>query len=436
MNLKNLENKNKFSRTHFICDISSKLLGQYLVICGWIERVIKLKKLTFVVVCDNTGMLQVILKNQILNSTEVTKNSIIQVSGILQKSESHEFNFELNSKSIAVISKATPHSPLDLRSNISHLDTRLNSRALDMRNLKTASIFKIRHNVLQSIRNFLITQKFLEITTPKIIGNATEGGANLFTLKYFNNNAYLAQSPQLYKEQMMLGFDRVFEISTFYRAEKSHTLKHLSEFTSVDFEAAFVDYYDIMNLIESLIKKIYQSIIDNCKHDTDLVNPKLQNLQHIPFKKFTYAKILEKLQDNDIKIEFGDDLLDSHLKLIGNMHTEFYFIIDWPLSLKPFYIHEKDECEELSQSFDFQYADVEISSGGTRLYDAQKIKNRMTSQGLDYTDFINHLNVFNWGMPPHAGCGIGLDRLMMVLLNTKNIRETVLYPRDPNRLHP
>jgi len=419
-----------------IRDVSSKLLGECLIVYGWIKRIIKLKKLTLAVICDNTGTLQIILNNEIINSAGITKNSVMKIEGILQKSKSHEFDFELNVKSFSMISKATSHSPLDSRSNISHLDTRLNSRALDMRNQKTVAIFKIRHNVLLSIRKFLIEQKFIEITTPKIIGNATEGGANLFTMNYFNNNAYLAQSPQLYKEQMMLGLDRVFEIATFYRAEKSHTLKHLSEFTSVDIEGAFIDYSDVMNLIEAAIKKIYDYIINNCKSEIDIVNPKLQNLQHTNFKRFTYSQILEKLQNNDIKIEFGNDLLDSHLKLIGNMHKEFYFITDWPLSLKPFYIHEQYDCSELSQSFDLQYSDIEISSGGTRLYDSQKLKNRMISQNIDPTDFVNHLNVFDWGMPPHAGCGMGLDRLMMVLIDTNNIREAVLYPRDPNRLHP
>lgn len=437
MNSKNhRENQNNSTCQQLICDISSQFVGKHISIVGWVSKLIKLKTVTFIVVCDNTGLLQVTIKNKTSNQNEITKNSIIQARGILQKSKSHDFEFELAAQSITVISKAIHQSPLDMNSNISYLDTRLNSRSLDIRNPKTAAIFKIRHNALISIRASLIQKGFIEITTPKIIGNAAEGGANLFSMKYFGNDAYLAQSPQLYKEQMMLGFNQVFEIATFYRSEKSHTLKHLSEFTSVDIECAFVNYSDIMNLVESIIKNLYEFILHNCKQEISIINTKIPDSYKRPFKRFTYSQIVEKLQNNDVGIKFGDDLLDSHLKLIGNLHPEFYFITDWPLKIKPFYINEKYENDHLSQSFDLQYGDIEISSGGTRIYSYQKLKNRMIDQNLDPSDFENHLNVFNWGMPPHAGCGIGLDRLMMVLTNNKNIRETVLYPRDPNRLFP
>jgi len=317
----------------------------------------------------------------------------------------------------------------------SNIDNRLNARALDLRNQKTAAIFKIRHHVLASIRKTLDEKKFIEITTPKIIGSASEGGANLFSLEYFGKQAFLAQSPQLYKEQMTIGLERVFEISTFYRAEKSHTVRHLSEFTSVDIEAAFMDYTDVMNVLESLIVNVYKDTENNCKKEQEELEIKIKS-PSTPFERITYAQALEMLKKHDIKLNFGDDLQDAHLRILGKERLGFYFIVDWPLKLKPFYIHEKDDDPTLSKSFDLQYGYLELSSGGTRLHNPEKIKLRLKEQGLDPSKFVDHLRAFEWGMPPHAGWGLGLDRLMSVITKIDNIREVVLYPRDSERLAP
>jgi aspartyl-tRNA synthetase len=304
-----------------------------------------------------------------------------------------------------------------------------------MRNQRTASIFKLRHHVLQSLRKILSAKKFLEITTPKIIGSASEGGANLFSLDYFGKTAYLAQSPQLYKEQMTIGLERVFEISNFYRAENSHTGRHLTEFTSIDIEAAFMDYDDVMDILESLVLKVYKFTSENCKKEQEVIGHTIE-VPASPFERITYNDCIEELKKEGEKIEFGDDLLDSHLRIIGKNHPGFYFLIDWPMKLKPFYIKEKDEDATLSRSFDLQYGFLELSSGGTRLHDAEILKARLKEQGLDPAQFTDHLKTFDWGMPPHSGWGMGLDRLMTILIGVDNVREVVLYPRDPDRLSP
>jgi len=335
-----------------------------------------------------------------------------------------------------VLTKAVHPLPIDPIGRLeSHIDNRLNSRAFDMRNQKTASIFKIRHHVLASLRKTLSENKFIEITTPKIIGSASEGGANLFSLDYFGKQAYLAQSPQLYKEQMTIGLERVFEIASFYRAEKSHTGRHLSEFTSVDIEAAFMDYTDVMNILEDLVLNTFKYVSENCIEEQEILGNGT-TIPNNPFKKITYSETLEELNRKDVKLEFGDDLLDSHLRIIGENHPGFYFITDWPIKLKPFYIMEKEDAPEISESFDLQFGYLELSSGGSRLHNPEKIKARLSEQDLDPAKFSEHLQAFDWGMPPHAGWGLGLERLLTVIIGIDNVREVILYPRDPERLKP
>ena len=425
------------SRTHLIEDLNSSMEGQDVVFGGWIVDLRKLGKMAFLTIRDVTGMCQVIVKGDSMNLLEgLNRQSVVRITGKVQASKAKDFDFEIAASEIQVLAKAEYPLPIDPIGRLeSDIDNRLNSRALDMRNQKTASIFKLRHHVLSSIRETLSEEKFIEITTPKIIGSASEGGANLFGLDYFGNQAYLAQSPQLYKEQMTIGLERVFEISGFYRAEKSHTGRHLSEFTSVDIEAAFMDYTDVMNVLEKLIVDVFRKTSEKCKIEQEHIGNQIK-VPNSPFERITYSQALDELKNNDIKLEFGDDLMDSHLRTLGETHTGFYFLTDWPMKLKPFYIHEKDDDPTLSRSFDLQYGYLELSSGGRRLHDPEQLKARLKEQELDPANFSDHLESFGWGMPPHSGWGLGLDRLMTVLIGIDNVREVVLYPRDPDRLKP
>ena len=425
------------SRTHLIEDLNSSMEVQDVVFGGWIVDLRKLGKMAFLTIRDVTGMCQVIVKGDSMNLLEgLNRQSVVRITGKVQASKAKDFDFEIAASEIQVLAKAEYPLPIDPIGRLeSDIDNRLNSRALDMRNQKTASIFKLRHHVLSSIRETLSEEKFIEITTPKIIGSASEGGANLFGLDYFGNQAYLAQSPQLYKEQMTIGLERVFEISGFYRAEKSHTGRHLSEFTSVDIEAAFMDYTDVMNVLEKLIIDVFRKTSEKCKIEQEHIGNQIK-VPDSSFERITYSQALDELKNNDIKLEFGDDLMDSHLRTLGNNHPEFYFLTDWPMKLKPFYIHEKDDDPTLSRSFDLQHGYLELSSGGRRLHDPEQLKARLKEQELDPVNFVDHLKSFGWGMPPHSGWGLGLDRLMTVLIGIDNVREVVLYPRDPDRLKP
>jgi len=426
-----------FNRTHNIEDVYVIMKDQDVILAGWVEDLRKMGKMTFLTLRDVTGITQIILTDELTKTVEgITRQSVVRVTGKVQDTRARDFEYEIKANEISILAKAVYPLPIDPIGRLeSHIDNRLNTRALDMRNQKTASIFKIRHHVLASLRKTLSEKKFIEITTPKIIGSASEGGANLFSLDYFGKQAYLAQSPQLYKEQMTIGLERVFEIASFYRAEKSHTGRHLSEFTSVDIEAAFMNYTDVMNVLEDLVVDTFKYVFENCKKELEIIGNKTITSDH-PFEKITYSQALEELKEKDVKLEFGDDLLDSHLRILGENHPSFYFLTDWPIKLKPFYIAEKQDNVELSESFDLQCGYLELSSGGSRLHNPEKIKARLKEQNLDPSKFSEHLQAFDWGMPPHAGWGLGLERLLTIILGIDNVREVILYPRDPERLKP
>ena len=433
-----MRKKLDLKRTHYICDLGASTKGLKVIVGGWVEDMRELGKITFLTLRDVTGVAQIVVVGDelIKQVKDLNRQSVVRVTGTVQETKARDFPFEIKSEKIEVLSRAIHPLPIDPIGRLeSNIDNRLNARALDLRNQKTAAIFKMRHHALQSIRKILTELGFIEINTPKIIGSASEGGANLFSLKYFDKQAYLAQSPQLYKEQLTLGLERVFEISSFYRAEKSHTVRHLTEFTSVDIEAGFMDYLDVMQVLEKVVAGVFEHIEKNCIEEQRVLGIDVKR-PDTPFERITYDQAIEELSREGIVLSKGDDLQDSHLRKLGEMHPGFYFLMDWPLKLKPFYIHEKEDDPSLSKSFDLQYGYLELSSGGMRLHDPKKIRERLAEQGLNTAQFEDHLKAFDWGMPPHSGWGMGLDRLMSVLAKVDNVREVVLYPRDPERLFP
>jgi nondiscriminating aspartyl-tRNA synthetase len=428
---------NDIKRTHYARQVDGTLVGQQVRVGGWIEDIRDIGKLAFVTIRDVTGICQVIVTGGNLQSAlQAPRQSVVLVTGIVQESKARDFPVELKVSEFRVLTEALHPLPIDPTGRVeSAIDKRLDARALDLRNPKVAAIFRLRSAGLKIVRDTLCSQGFIEVNTPKIIGSASEGGANLFGFDYFGKRkAYLAQSPQLYKEQLMVGLDKVFEIAPYFRAENSHTVRHLSEFTSVDIEAAFLDYEEIMDILEKVVRKVVIAFHE--KHKTDLQAADAKEISVTKIDRLSYEQCLDELAKEGEKLEFGDDLSDSALRRLGSLHPGFYFIMDWPLKLKPFYIHGKDEDHRLSKSFDLQYNYLELASGGRRLHDPAKLRDRLAEQGLNSASFQDHLKAFDWGMPPHSGCGLGYDRLMMVLTGEQNVREVVLYPRDTERLTP
>jgi nondiscriminating aspartyl-tRNA synthetase len=428
---------NNIKRTHYAFQVDRSLVGQQVRVGGWIEDIRDIGKLAFLTIRDVTGVCQVIVTGDNLQSAlQAPRQSAVTVTGIVQESKARDFPVEVKASEFTVLTKALHPLPIDPTGRVeSAIDKRLDARALDLRNPRVAAIFRLRSAGLEIIRNTISSLGFIEVNTPKIIGSASEGGANLFSFGYFGNRkAYLAQSPQLYKEQLMIGLDKVFEIGPYFRAENSHTVRHLSEFTSVDIEAAFLDYEDVMDILEKVVRKV--AIEFSEKYKSDLQEAGAKEISLAKTERLTYEQCLEELAKEGEKLEFGDDLSDSALRKLGSLHPGFYFIMDWPLKLKPFYIQGKEEDLRLSKSFDLQYNYLELASGGRRLHEPAKLRTRLTEQGLNPAAFEDHLKAFEWGMPPHSGWGLGYDRLMMVLTGAQNVREVVLYPRDTERLTP
>ncbi|MFP3283495.1 MAG: aspartate--tRNA(Asn) ligase [Nitrososphaeria archaeon] len=429
-------------RTHRTSELGRLEDGRHVKVAGWISSIRDQGSIAFLILRDGWGEIQVTAKkgevpDELLEELRrIPQHSSVVIGGIVRRDPRSPGGVELIPSRASVVSRARKQPPFNVYGGeLPGIDRRLDIRAVDLRRVKAGAIFRVRHAVLQSIRDFLTSKGLTEVQTPKIIATATEGGAELFPVLYFDREAFLAQSPQLYKEQLTMAFDGVFEIGPIFRAEPSRTLRHLSEATSVDVEMAFTDYEDAMDLIEGMVTSVVGMVsrersadFQALEHEPEMPAP--------PFPRITYEQCISKLRDAGIEKDFGDDLEIGDLRELGRLLGGYYFITDWPMKLKPFYIKSKARRPEISESFDLMWGDLELSSGGSRIHSKSMLVRRLKEKGLKPRDFEYHLRMFDYGMPPHAGFGLGLDRFLMVLTGQDNIREVVAYPRDMRRLTP
>ena len=429
----------EWRRTHYSNELNSSLADSDVTVMGWISSIRGHGNISFITIIDRIGEIQIVAKkgsctDELLEKiSKLKEHSCIGLIGKVKISDKSPTGVEVMPKELRVFSAVEKIPPFDpYAKTVKNIDTRLEIRAIDLRRDNLKKIFQARSEVLKVIREYFYEENFIEINTPKMIATATEGGAALFPIFYYNKEAFLAQSPQLYKEQLTMSFEKVFEIAPIFRAEPSRTNRHLSEAISIDFEESYVDYNDIMKRIEQIITRSI-SVIQKFSHDnsgTKFTIPVKSDT--IPV--YTYAELLEKIQNTGAKSQWGDDLYPAQLNKIGI--TGFYFIKDWPIGPKPFYVKVSKNDPKISESFDLMYGDLEISSGSTRIEKKTELEDRMRNKGMKIDTFDYHLNAFEYGVPPHAGCGIGLERLMMALTGTENIRDTTFYPRDVDRLTP
>ena len=438
-------------RTHYSFQISDSVINKVVTVIGWISSKRDHGNVLFVQLRDRFGDIQILVKRKELSENifeslkSLKEHSSIAIRGKVVEQKNSNKEFEVIPEEIKILSVSNKPAPF-LTQSISSIgiDTRLDLRALDLRRNHLQNVFKIRNTILNSIRGYLIDNYFVEVNTPKMIATATEGGAALFPIFYYDREAFLAQSPQLYKEQLTMAFENVFEIAPIFRAEPSRTNRHLSEAMSVDVEKAYVDYTDMMDYLDNLIRYIIQSINNKNQVELDSLGIELPNVSS-PFSRITYSDLVEKLQKSHKYIRWGDDIAPKLLKdLFGD---EFYFITDWPSSTKPFYVKSKkkdpttepsdgDDPRVLSESFDLMFGSLELSSGSTRINNKDDLMDNMKKKGLSHKAFDYHLRVFDYGVPPHAGFGLGLERLLMAILKLDNIRDATFYPRDIDRLTP
>ncbi len=426
-------------RTHYSDDLSSSMDGQEVIVMGWVVTVRGHGSIGFATIRDKYGDLPIVVKKGDCPDdvrekiTSLKPHSSIAIAGKVKSSERSPAGYELIPTELRVFSEVEKTPPFEpVAKTVKNIDTRLEVRPIDLRRKALQHIFNTRSLLLTSIRDYFDGQKFTEINTPKMIATATEGGAALFPIFYYNKEAFLAQSPQLYKEQLTMSFEKVFEIAPIFRAEPSRTNRHLAEAISIDLEEAFVDYGDVMRRIEDIIKISIKTVQDYVKKNSDAGFTVPGIPESIP--QYPYDDLVDKMQKAGAKTEWGDDLYPSNLKKIGL--EGFYFIKDWPLAPKPFYVKGSRSNPKISESFDLMFGDLELSSGSTRIEKREKLYERMKDKGMNTDAFEYHLGAFDYGVPPHAGCGIGLERLVMALTGTENIRDTTFYPRDVDRLTP
>jgi nondiscriminating aspartyl-tRNA synthetase len=429
-------------RTGYSSFVTPEMDGEEVTLFGWVQEIRDLGGIRFIILQDREGTIQVTIPKKKVSAEVLSKSDALQkrysiaVKGTVKKTTMSPRGFEVLPKELKILGTAALQLPIDITGKTpANIEVRLDARALDLSQEPNIAAFKIQHSAVEAIRGFLFEKGFLEVHTPRIIASATEGGAELFAVDYFGEKAFLAQSPQLYKEQLVMSIEKVFEVGPFFRAEESHTRRHLSEFVSVDVEEAFANAEDVMVLLEQLIQHVCKTVKAKCAKELEVLQYKLR-VPEVPFKRLTYDQVLSDLKKAGVEVPWGEDIPTEAFRVLGKLYPTFYFITDWPTHSKAFYIKPREDNPDLCEGFDLMWRWVELVSGGTRIAEKDLLIARLKEKGLNPEAFKFHLQAFEYGMPPHAGWAIGLERLTMMLTGKKNIREVTFYPRDRDRLTP
>ena len=414
---------------------------------GWIQDTRNLGGISFVILRDRFGTIQLTLPKKRIDPelfakiTTLPRESVVAVTGEVKESNQTELGLEIIPSSVEVYSEAAVPLPMGVIDKVNaEMDTRLNNRFMDLRKPEIRAVFELKGIMVQLITEVMNEKGFVQVYTPKIGASGAEGGATLFNVDYFGKKAYLAQSPQLYKQMLMSsGLDRVFELAPAFRAEQSNTNRHVTEFISFDGEMSWIDCEeDVMRMIESIIDYVLKGLAQRGKRQLGILGKEIR-IPETPYPILTYEECLKIVNDGGLALKNGDDLGTEGEKIVGDFMAakgcDLYFIAEYPEEAKPFYIMEKDGTP-YSYSFDLDYKGQEISSGGQREHRFDKLVERIEKKGLDPEDFTFYTDAFKYGMPPHGGWGIGIERLLVKMLDLPNIREAILFPRDPTRLSP
>ena len=419
--------------------------GDSATVAGWVHEIRDLGGIAFLILRDTSGKLQVKFEKDEMDEDLVEtglgvhRESVVSVTGTVEEEPRAPTGLELVPDSIEVLAEADPELPLDPSGKVdAELSTRLDNRTLDLRKEEVKAIFEIRGAALAAVRDAFRGLDCTEITTPKIVATGTEGGTELFPVTYFGQEAFMNQSPQLFKQLMVgSGLERVFEIGPIFRAEEHNTPRHLNEATSIDFEAAFTDASGAMDACETVVTAAYEGVAD-CTDQLETLDLDIA-VPDGDFPRLTYEEAIERINATGALEEplgWGDDLPTEAERALGEDVGEHYFITDWPSEIKPFYIKDTDDDPELSTGFDLMHPRLELVSGGQREHRHDHLIEGFEQQGLEPEAFEYYTKMFRYGMPPHAGWGLGAERLIMTMLGLDNIRESVLFPRDRQRLSP
>ena len=432
------------SRTH----TADAAPGETVTVAGWVHEIRDLGGIAFLILRDGTGKLQIKIEKDEMDdelverALDVQRESVISATGPVEAEDRAPTGVEMVPDELEVISPADPELPLDPSGKVdAELPTRLDNRTLDLRKAEVKAIFEIRAEMLRSVREAFRSLGCTEINTPKIVATGTEGGTELFPITYFGREAFMNQSPQLFKQLMVgSGLERVFEIGPIFRAEEHNTPRHLNEATSIDFESAFIDESGAMDACEEIVIAAYEGVNENCQDELEALG--LAEEFTVPeegFPRLTYEEAIERINatgELDEQLVWGDDLPTEGERALGEDVGQHYFITEWPSEIKPFYIKDSEDDEQLSTGFDLMHPRLELVSGGQREHRHDHLIEGFEQQGLEPEAFEYYTKMFRYGMPPHAGWGLGAERLVMTMLGLENIREAVIFPRDRQRLSP
>jgi len=411
---------------------------QVVLVKGWVHDTRDLGKIKFLVLRDVTGKIQVTaLKDKADKKVfelldKIPRESVVEVEGKAVKSKQAPGGIEIVPEKIEILGEAEQPLPIDVSDfSKTELPKRLDYRFLDFHRQRTQSIFKIQSEIASAFREHFKNKGYIEMQPPCIISAASEGGTELFPVQYFEQKAFLAQSPQLYKQMLACSMEKTFMITPVWRAEKHNTPRHINEIRQMDIEAAFMDQMSIMKEIEYVMQHIIKKVMENCKSELELLDVKLK----VP--KAVYLSYEESIKKVGGKP--GEDFTPEQEKKLCAMHPgDIVFTHSWPSSIKPFYIMPKDQNPKAkySEGFDALYGGMEISSGGQRIHLPKLLIERIKAKGLNPKNFQAYIDSFRYGSPPHAGWSIGLERLTQVICGLDNIKEATMFPRDRDRLVP
>lgn len=430
-----------------INEIAEAASSNLVKINGAIHTIRDLGEFAFVVLRKRDGLVQCVYEEGITNCSikDLKEGMTVLVEGSFHDEERAPQGFEIRMTNITVLSSpqngALMPVPISKWKMKTSLEAKLTYRPVALRNVRERAIFKIQEGIVRGFRDFLFSQDFTEVRTPKLVAGNAEGGANVFKLEYFGSKAFLAQSPQFYKQTMVGVYDRVFEAAPVFRAEKHNTTRHLNEYTSMDFEMGYISgFEDIMEMETELLRAIFALLKEKYAKELSILEANLPEINQIPTVRFDEAKVLvsEKYQR---KIKNPYDLEPEEEVLIGRYFKEecdsdFVFVTHYPSKKRPFYAMDDPTDPKFTLSFDLLFKGMEITTGGQRIHDYEEQVAKMIARGMNPEEFTNFLMIHKHGMPPHGGLGIGLERLTMKLLDEQNVRETTLFPRDVSRLEP
>jgi len=418
---------------------AKKRTGENLTIAGWVVRTRDLAKIKFIVLRDKTGEIQITVKDlNLIPSDTLGREDVIKVNGQAIQSKIANAGVEFIPEKIEILNKSKQPLPVDITQQTqSELETRLNWRFLDFRNPQTRAIFTIQNRILKCFREYLTDNGYMEFQPPCIISSASEGGAELFPLPYFEKKAYLAQSPQLYKQMSAISFEKVFTVTPIWRAEKFNTPTHLNEIRQMDIEQAFADDETVMNVLEKVLVHILTDIKTYCSEELKILKQENLKVPKTPFRRVTYTEAIEILQKAGEEITWGDDFSKPQEKLLMELVGEqAFFLKDWPGAQKAFYAMPREDNPDIVKAFDCIYGGIEICSGTQRIHIPELLRERLRYKGLNPDNFESYIEAFAYGAPPHAGWSIGLERITMIVTGMANIRECAMFPRDRERLTP